>query len=246
MLTLFVGACGGTSPTGPSSAVGTGVSCRRVASAFSSVSTTTLPNGSIVSTVETTCAFVSGTRTLTCGVRNVTPGVCPNPGDSSMTEYGSVVDFIDEAAVVGRTRWTRRVSTTSASMLPPNCGVERRTLQNDTINQFDSQGRLVGATFTASELSPSPKILQITDVSYGSWDSQGRPTVDSGTVAGGPISMATTTYDDVARTETTTAPGLTIVVRFDPDGNIVEGRNITPAVTQNTVITIGATQLVCR
>ena len=59
------------------------------------------------------------------------------------------------------------------------------------------------------------------------------------------MSTATTSYDDVARTKTTTVPSLTIVVRFDADGNTVEGRNILPGGAVNAVMTIAATQLVC-
>lgn len=243
VLSVFVGACGAMSPAGPSADVGTDVSCRRVASAFSTV--TTQLDGSIA-TSETTCAFDPGTRSLSCTTQKTTQGVCPG-ADDSRTEYRSVADLIDEAAVVGRVLWAHKVSTTSVPMRLPNCGGERQTLQNETVNQFDSQGRLAGATFTPRELSPSPRIVGTpTTVSYGAWDSQGRPTVESATVAGGPMFMTTTTYDDLARTKTTTAPDLTIVIRFDADGNIVEGRNIFAGGTVNAVMTIGATQSVCR
>jgi hypothetical protein len=238
VLSVSVAACGEMSPAGPSATAGTDVSCRRVASAFSTV--TTQLDGSIA-TSETTCAFDPGIRSLSCTTQKTTQGLCPGT-DDSRTEYSSIADLIDEAAVVGRILWTHKVSTTSVSMQLPNCGGERRALQNETVNQFDSQSRLAGATFTPRELSPSPRLLGTpTTVSYGSWDSQGRPTVEIA-----PMSTASTTYDDATRTKTTTTPGLTIVVRFDADGNTVEGRTIVPGGAVNAVMTIAATQLVCR
>jgi hypothetical protein len=237
LLPLVVAACSGTSPASPSADLRTDVSCRRIASAFSTV--VTQMDGSIL-TSETTCAFDAATRSVSCTTQKTTQGVCPGPDDSK-TEYDSVADLIDEAAVVGRILWAHKVSTSSSSMRLPNCGAERQT-QNDTVNQFDSQRRLAGATFTSRELSPSPRILGTpTVVSYGSWDSQGRPTVEIA-----PMSIATTTYDDVARTQTSTAPSLTIVNRFDADGNIVEVRNIFPGGTINAVMTIAAAQRLCR
>jgi hypothetical protein len=237
VLSVFVAACGEMSPAGPSANAGTDVSCRRVASAFSTV--TTQLDGSLA-TSETTCAFDPGTQSLSCTTQKTTQGLCPGT-DDSRTEYSSIADLIDEAAVVGRILWTHKVSTTSVSMQLPNCGGETRALQNETVNQFDSQSRLAGAIFTPRDLSPSPRLLGTTTVSYGSWDSQGRPTVEIA-----PMSVASTTYDDAARTKITTTPGLTTVVRFDVDGNIVEGRTIIAGGAVNAVMTIAATQLVCR
>jgi YD repeat-containing protein len=166
-------------------------------------------------------------------------GECAVSSEST-TEYRSVGDFVDEASVVGQTLWARRVNT-SVFMPSPAC-LASRTLQNEHVNQFDSQKRLAATTITARELSPSPHTLSVTEVSYESWDAQGRPTSDR---AGGGLT-STTSYDDLARTKTIVSPGLTIATRFDADGNLVEGTNILPNTTIKLAMNIRATQRVCQ
>jgi hypothetical protein len=161
--------------------------------------------------------------------------------------YGSVADFVDEAAVFGRFL-SRRTETCPAR---ENCtsGLPPSALLVVEVPSYDSQRRRTGLT---AQLNG---VILYTDA-YTQWDSQGRPT--SGTRASPLCTLPlSATYDEATRTMAMgpsgpgTGPlcfGLAFALsqRFDANGNVVSETDVAGGTSTTVNHDIRATSQVCK
>ncbi len=244
-LLLLAYGCGGASlPIGPTSGDTSALPCRDVASVVSTITT----GNDLQSTEQTTCSFNRTTRSLACtssGSR-IQGGCVRDISGDSQTDYSTVGDFVDEVGLVGLQLSTRRV-TNAAAAAAPSCGLTGQAIRNESVYRFDGEKRLVGYTNTARQSLPFEADLGPLTVSFLTWDAQGRPTSGISTDFPGGWTGATT-YDDDARTVTTAERFVTLVARFDANGNFLRSTTSSNAgaVPIERVATVLATQRVCK
>ena len=116
-------------------------------------------------------------------------------------------------------------------------------MTNSLVNTYDRQNRLVQEAGESS----SGGIFTTT---YTSWDEAGRPTAGK-TVTKGNINSLTLSYDDAARTLTTTTDTglqkLVCVLTFDANGNPAATSCKGPGgMTNGSTTTTTATEKICR
>jgi hypothetical protein len=240
-------ACGRqASPIGPTPDVALSPSCRDVASVSSTI--VTFSGGFQQPPEQTRCSFDRTTARLACtfssSLSTSQGGCLRTVNGDSRTDYGSISDFVDEAAFVGLRLATRHVRNATAEA-SPICGIASQGIRNDTVYRFDGQKRLTGYTNTGTVISPTESPLGSSSFSFLTWDAQGRPTSGSSTdMPGG--STITQVYDDVARTVTATDRFATTVERFDANGNAVGATTSSDGGVTERVTTVHATQRVCK
>ena len=219
---------GGSSPTSPSNPGGGpsgAASCRT--GATSSHSVQTLADGSTV-TSDTKCS-VSGS-TVTCDSSFVDSRF----GSGTMTQtsrYETRNDLIDEVATnppLSRSQGTTTVTTVS--------GVAFTTTAT---NAYDAQRRL---TSTAVVTQPSPLTATTT---FSAWDSSGRPTAGTLTLNPGGQFAVSNTYDNANRTVRRDT-GLNVCTQTHDANGIIVGESCTGTGASTTVVTINATQQICK
>jgi hypothetical protein len=175
--------------------------CRSYATAFDRTTFV----GSIGSTASAgTCTFDRASSTLMCEEK--IDGSNPRTITRTST-YASTADFVEEAMVVGRVRVLREFTVTG----PDSSGTNTFT--------YDGQKRLTGVESLQNGAPFSSTI-------YTAWDAQGRAVATS-SPTNRACTLGTMTYDDVARTVTSSddpscSVRSSLVVRYDAAGNLVE------------------------
>jgi hypothetical protein len=222
---IFTVACGGkSSVTGPDLVPKAVPVCRNYATVFD----TTIFTQSIAdSTARTTCAFDRTALRLTCS--ETTTG--PLAGTTMrISSYASLADFVEEAAAVGRAR-VQRIEITSGNSSATD------------IYSYDAQKR---PTRLEIQMNGGPFVTTI----YTDWDGQGRPVAYNGSSASCASSSGAMSYDDAARTVTSTGSGCAgssiLTTTYDSNGNLLQlafsSRGTT---TYSTTSTVTATAAVC-
>jgi hypothetical protein len=238
VLPVASGACGGgRSPSAPSDVPPPGATqaCRVFATEWSSTYTFAAPTTSSAS-------FNAADRTYT----EFSPA-----GSSQAVRrviYGSVADFIDEAAVFGRFL-SRRTETCPAR---ENCsaGLPPSALLAVEVPSYDNQRRRTGLT---AQLNGA---TLYTDV-YTQWDSQGRPTSGTRSVPQACTLPLSVTYNETTRTLAmgpsgpSTGPfcfGLAFAIsqRFDANGNVVSETDVAGGTSTTVNHDIHATVQICK
>ncbi len=152
---------------------------------------------------------------------------------TTTTTYNSVADVVDEIAVNPPLSYalSAKVSQTSG---PGTAG-------SGVTNTFDSSHRITKTVNTSAGGEST--------TSYSDWDQAGRPT-RANDVGKGFNNIRTISYDDSARTKTTVVNGgpLRTVETFDVNGSQIETLATAggAAVTTKTVITVVASQRICK
>ena len=241
LLVLVFSGCGNDSPRGPASPATPDVpvqQCRRYATALTNVSTTFVTGQQIGSEESGACTFDRTSATLRCTYTGSAPD-CAGSRTTS-TVYASVVDFVEEAAVVGRFRHQRLVMQISGCPGSSN-STESNTYdgtKRPLTRQFaNSQGVRASSTFTA-------------------WDALGRQTREMADTTTCTQSRWVSTYDDTARTWTSrlTEAGAgrgclsdyALTTAYDSSGNIVrEVTTLHGVKTWSLTSTITSTDTVC-
>lgn len=234
-------ACGGgngSSPTSPSApgVLLPGPQCRNYATHYTR-SVTGVGNGT-TSVANADCSLAGPTYTCT----EVEQLYCGTFTNSIARTYRGISDFVDEAAVVGRTRVLR---TEQSVRYSPSCGPSWLSWTGTWTLSYDSQGRLTGWV-ARGEVSGGTVV-------YTSWDSLGRPAGGTFTwsppgAGCGSVQLAIV-YDDAGRTTTETWRGgcvRTQTSEYDADGNLLKLTTNDPSGTSTLVNTITATTRVCQ
>jgi len=150
------------------------------------------------------------------------------PCSTTLTNYNSVADFVDEVRVNPGLVLSTGNSTTNSN----GCGSGTAS----GTNTFDGQRRLVQVSNSAGGVT-----------TYTAWDSAGRPTAGR---SNGGLTIANT-YDDAAHTWTATQTqpnGTTSVATnsFDANGNETRLVLVQGNTTTTTTFTITSTATVCK
>lgn len=241
MLVLLLSGCGGDSPSGPASPATPEApvqQCRRYATALTSVSTTFAAGLTISSEESGTCTFDGVSTTLRCTYTD-SDSHCPGTRTTSTT-YASLLDFIEEAAVVGRFRHQR------FQVLTSSCRGNVNATENNT---YDDTKRPLTREYASSRGIR-------TSSTFTAWDALGRPTEEISSSLTCAHNRWALTYDDVARTwiSRLTQPGTgqgcssdsTYTVTYDPDGNVVrQVSTYRGATSWVSTSTITSTETVC-
>jgi hypothetical protein len=166
-----------------------------------------------------------------------------------------------------KTRWLSQSGTVTVT--GPDRPCANGTVAATTANSFDTQGRLVRAVSGGIPFLMVTERVPIGTLVYTAWDVVGRPTVYSIPSPTFPVGPQPITYDESARTRSTTYNLSNIsftatVDTFDGDGNLIRSRRTTrypaPPITAatsptglpdfietaDTVFTIHATSRACR
>ena len=238
ILAVLHGACGGGgSPSAPSDVPPPGATqaCRVFATEWSSTYTFAAPTTSSASFSAVDRVYTEYSPAGSSqAVRRVT--------------YGSVADFVDEAAVFGRFLG-RRTETCPAR---ENCtsGLPPSALLFVEVPSYDSQRRRTGLT---ARLNGA---LLYTDA-YTQWDSHGRPTAGTRSLPQLCSLPLSATYDETTRTMSMgpsgpgTGPfcfGLAFALsqRFDANGNVVSETDTAGGTSTTANHDIRATTQVCK
>lgn len=172
-----------------------------------------------------TCNFNSTTFVYTC---TLDIGIQVARHVTSVRQYASVADFVDEIRVIppisralsGSTTYSPGGAGAADAKLTFDYDAQRR--QTDMLQRF-TDGRVIKTTFTA-------------------WDPSGRPLAH--TTNGQSFKFG---YDDKARTMSIAGPGGTQTHTFDENGNLIKEMDVTAAGQSNTTfVTIQKTAKVCR
>ncbi|MGE5837563.1 MAG: hypothetical protein ACM4AI_24035 [Acidobacteriota bacterium] len=238
ILPMMIAACGGgRSPSAPSEVPPPGATqaCRVFATEWSSTYSFAAPTTSSASfgTVDRVYTEYSPAGSSQA-VRRVT--------------YGSVADFVDEAAVFGRFL-SRRTETCPAR---ENCssGLPPSALLAVEVPSYDNQRRRTGLT---AQLNG---VILYTEA-YTQWDSQGRPTAGTRSMPQACTLPLSATYDEATRTMAMgpsgpgTGPfcfGLAFALsqRFDANGNVVSETDAVGGTSTTVNNEIRATAQVCK
>lgn len=235
---LLAGACGG-SPTGPSdpgpgssgggtTGGGSTASCRTAATSSRSVQT--FITGQVVTT-DSTCAFNTGTNEAVCQMTFTDSQRGSGTGTQS-TRFASRNDVIDEVAVIPPL--SRALGTTTVTSV---AGLSVTTTATHT---YDAQRRLLATAVVTTV--PFAGLLS-TNTSYSAWDGSGRPT--AGATTGDGASGVSISYDNGSRTATQNRGLNTCTQTYDQNG-ILTREVCTGTTPSTTVVTVNATQQVCR
>ena len=218
-LAIPISTCGGSkTPTGPGSpGAGSGASCRT----YPTVTSVAATQSGLTINSQMTGTFDSASKKSTTTSAFVIGGLC----STTVTNYNSVADFVDEVAVIpGVTLATSNTTTNSAF-----CGTG---IQAVTFT-YDSQRRLTRFSSAGGTTT------------YTAWDSSGRPA--AGSTNGITISNV---YDNTARTLTQTqvANGAQTVttITYDTNGNQVSSVVTGAGGGTTTTYTNTATATVCK
>jgi hypothetical protein len=199
-------------------------SCRTYASAYRVVTASM----GITSTTNGTCTFNNSTVEGTC-VNRYTDASGQSFTTTSVTTHATRGDVVDEVQVVPPRLLARGTTTTITG---PNRSTTTAT------NTYDNQRRLL--TTTAVESASGRR----TTTTYTAWDRAGRPTAGSSVIVGGSTSHFTHTYDDAARTQTSTASGVTCTNTYDANG--INRSGTCAGGSSTTTFTTLSTSQVCR
>ena len=184
----------------------------------------TFVTGQVVST-DLTCTF-NGATDVTCqGSFNDSD---LGPGTITQTSrFASKNDIVDEAT----TNPPRSLGLGTTTVLTVN-GVPFTTTAT---NSYDGQRRLISTTISA------PPPIPPTTLTYSAWDSSGRPTAGSATVAGG-VSI---TYDNTNHTAARTISPNTCTVTHDQNGIMIREQCV-GTTSSTTIITVNSTVQICK
>lgn len=222
---VLLAACGSSNPdpTGPTPG-GSG-SCRELASDYTAQAT----SGPFSATTISTCAFNATTRQVSCTHR-YTDSLGSSTTTNGIAQYNSVADLVDEVAVI-----PPRTYVVSASAV--QTGSASGT--SSAAHTFDGSRRLVSASNVSAAGTGT--------TTYTAWDASGRPTAGND-VGTGYSNALTITYDNTARTRTTSYNGglVTTIEAFDANGNPVNHVSAGGASVSTTTFTTRATQRVCK
>jgi YD repeat-containing protein len=205
-------ACSDNSPGGPS-----GQTCRNLPAAY----TTTSVTAASTATLTGTCTFNAQTFQYACN-QSATSSGGGAPVTSTLTGiYASAADVVAETQVTPPRQRRQRATT-----VVNNAG---SVLSSETVYSYDSQSRLTSSVTTGAVSSTE---------TFTAWDNSGRPTASNSSVNGATIYS----YNDSARTLTTTTSAGTSTTTFDTNGTQVAFA--ASGVTTSTVI--ASTLSVCR
>jgi hypothetical protein len=206
--------------TGPGG--GGSTSCRNYEAAFST--STTGPNGATTATSNGTCAVSTSSLQVTCTTRTTSGGATTTA--TSIWNYGSIADIVDEVAVLPPRRLALSLVVTSSA-----APVATTTFFYDAGDRLTREASLSTTT------------------TYTAWDDRGRPTV--GTTLGAAGRTLAISYNDAARITTTAiSSGGQLVTTcrgvFDADGNQLSSTCTEGAAATTTTRTISSTQRICK
>ncbi|MEQ1757560.1 MAG: hypothetical protein ABL986_04525 [Vicinamibacterales bacterium] len=238
--------CGGSSPASPSSSQGSSGSGSTgtgttggTGSAGGGTASTSCRTGPATYRIVTASSQFTSTINGTCTFNNASvEGTCTNVytdtiGTSftsvSTTRHASRGDVVDEIAVIPPLN--RALGTTTTVT-----GAGLNSTGTSVLTQ-DGQRRL--ATIVATSTSGGQTVTSTT--TYSAWDSSGRPT--AGTISGSGGGSVNYSYDNAARTQSSTQSGVTCTQTFDVNGIPTTG-TCTNGVT--TTFTTLSTLQVCR
>ena len=182
----------------------------------------------------TTCSYDKATNQSTC-TNKYTDNFGTSTTTVAVTTFASLADAIDEIKVIPPRRRSLRTDTTATGA--------RGASTSSLANTYDQQNRLVQEV---GESSGGGTFM----TSYTAWDEAGRPTVGK-TVTRGNINSLTLSYDNAARTITTTTDSgiqkLVCVLTFDANGNPAASSCKVPgAMTNASTTTTTASEKICR
>jgi hypothetical protein len=187
-------------------------------------------------TAETTtaCQFDKATNRSTCTNKYV-DSVGTSTTTVSVTSFASLADVLDEINVIPPRRRSLRTDTTATG--------PRGSSTSSLANTYDEQNRLAQEV---GETSGGGTFM----TTYTSWDEAGRPTAGK-TVTKGNINSLTLSYDNAARTITTTTDSglqkLVCVLTFDAAGNpAATSCKVPGGMTNGSTTTTTATEKICR
>jgi hypothetical protein len=187
-------------------------------------------------TAETTtaCQYDKATNQSTC-TNKYADSVGTSTTTVSVTTFASLADAVDEIKVIPPRRRSLRTDTTATG--------PRGSTTSSLVNTYDRQNRLVEEV---GESSGGGTFL----TTYTSWDQAGRPTAGK-TVTRGNINSLTLSYDDAARTMTTTTDTgmqkLICTLTFDVNGNSAATACKGPGgITSGSTTSTTATEKICR
>jgi hypothetical protein len=204
--------------------------CRTAATAA-----TTRSRGTGFSAETTTaCQYDKATNQSTC-TNKYADSVGTSTTTVSVTTFASLADAIDEIKVIPPRRRSLRTDTTATGA--------RGSTTSSLVNTYDRQNRLVQEV---GESSGGGTFM----TTYSSSDDAGRPTAGK-TVTRGNINSLTLSYDDAARTMTTTTDTgmqkLVCTLTFDVNGNPAATSCKGPGgMTTGSTTTTTATEKICR
>jgi hypothetical protein len=170
-----------------------------------------------------------------------TPGILESdhrPGRDPCT-YNSVEDFVNEPTIVGKFLLTSRV----AEPAPTSTSCQGGAITGTTTYTYDSERRLTRSVAVNPTGQGSPTVTY----AYTAWDSQGRPTTGTVSIAGGPAFPVSVGYDDGARTVTINAGSVSVTtITYDTDGTVVRFRGESSGFVTESVYNITSRAPICR
>jgi hypothetical protein len=176
--------------------------------------------------IEQTCHFDSVTFERACTIRSRT-----NAGSFTLNitdTYVSVGDFVDEIRVIPPIARIRRQTRRFANRPAANA---------DLTYEYDSTQR---QTRISTRMNGNLMV-----VTYGAWDSLGRPTSAVSSNRASTVSL-TYSYDDRARTMKITGPAGEEVDTYNADGNMIHEVSTDGGGKTDFAIKIAKTETVCR
>jgi YD repeat-containing protein len=224
---------GGSSPNSGGSGTPSALSsrsCRNYMTAYTMTQTGSA-NPGFSATTTGTCTFTQAALQFNCMLRySDTTGFSST--NTSISTYASIADIVDEVSVVPPLKRLISVSGTVVS--------GGSSTSSSGTYTYDSQKRITREVTTGSTTT------------YSAWDSAGRPTAASTIGSNGQTTTLTMSYNDTARTLTTsnTQSGITTSCNqvYDTNGNQISYvcTSSLPAAGTNGTTTVTGTAQVCK
>ena len=204
--------------------------CRMAATA----ATTRTKGPGFSAETTTACQYDRAANTSTC-TNKYSDSVGTLTTTVSVTIFASLADALDEIKVIPPRRRSLRTDTTATTA--------RGTATSSLVNTYDGQNRLVQEAGESS-------VGGVFTTTYTSWDEAGRPTAGK-TITKGNINGLNLSYDDAARTITTTTDSglqkLVCVLTFDANGNpAATSCKVPGGMTSSSTTTTTATEKICK
>jgi YD repeat-containing protein len=192
-----------------------------------------------VATTTARCSFDTNARTLTCDFSQASNLTACTVDFRWRDTYNSVEDFVNEPTIVGKFLLTSRV----AEPAPTSTSCQGGAITGTTTYTYDSERRLTRSVAVNPTGQGSPTVTY----AYTAWDSQGRPTTGTVSIAGGPAFPVSVGYDDGARTVTINAASASVTtITYDTDGNVVRFRGESSGFVTESVYNITSRAPICR
>lgn len=183
-------------------------------------------SGATIGTITQSCSFDAATTSRVCRMRS---RLTNTSFDLTYTDkYDSAADFVDEIRVVPPIARIRTQSRRYSSGSAPNA-----TLVYD----YDGARRQ-----TRLSTNMGGNLLLTT---YSAWDPKGRPTTATVSSRASTFTLQYS-YDDVARTMTTTGSAYVQVDTYDADGNMIQEVSTGSGGRTTYTIKINKTDKVCK